>query len=86
MPVNADCHIIRVISIPLTKKPGVVTRHEIALLNTCLSNKIIQQRPVTEVIRNGEKEFREYEVIKIFKNEIEAKIYAQENSLTDIEF
>lgn len=82
--VNNDCHIIRVITIPLTKKPGVITERAIALLNTCINKEIIQQLPVIEVIRNKQKEFRGYEVIKIFKNKVEAKRYAYENSLTDI--
>ncbi len=81
---DEDCHIIRVITIPLTKKPGTITKPVIALLNTCVSKEIIQQHPVIEVIRDEKKEFREYEVIKIFKNKVEAKRYAYENSLTDI--
>ncbi len=82
--VNNDCHIIRVITIPLTKKTGVIAERSIALLNTCINNEIIQQRPVIEVIRNEQKEFREYEVIRVFKNKVEAKRYAYENNLTDI--
>jgi len=79
-----DCHIIRVITIPLTKKPASITKHVIALLDTCISKEIVQQRPVIEVIRNGQKEFREYEVIRIFKDELEARHYARLHGLTDI--
>ena len=79
-----NCHIIRVIKIPLTKKTGVITECAIALLNTCINNEIIQQRPIIEVIRKEQKEFREFEVIKLFKDKVEAKRYAYENNLTDI--
>ena len=81
-----DCHIIRVIEIPLTKKPGVVGYKKIVLLNTCLNNEFGQQLPVIEVIRNGIKEFREYEIIQFFENKKEAEKYAKDNGITDIDF
>ncbi len=88
MPLNTptDCHIIRVIEIPLTKKPGVLGYKKIVLLNTCLDNEFGQQLPVIEVIRNGIKEFREYEIIKFFEVQKEAKKYAKDNAITDVDF
>ncbi len=83
---QSDCHIIRVVEIPLTKKPNVPSESKIALLNTCLNDEIPQQRPVIEVIRNGEKAFRELEIIKIFADRNEAENYAKENEITDSEF
>lgn len=82
----ADCQIIRVIEIPLTKKPNVPSEPKFALLNTCLNDEIPQQRPVEEVVRNGKKEFREVEIIKIFADKKEAEIYAKENGLIDVKF
>jgi len=82
----SDCRIIRIVEIPMTKKPNVPTESKIALLNTCLNDKIPQQRPIIEVIRNGKKEFREFEIIKVFADKIEAEKYAQENDIKDISF
>lgn len=82
----SDCQIIRVVKIPLTKKPNVETQSKIVLLNTCLNDEIPRQRPVMEVLRNGEKKFREFEVIKVFADRKEAEKFAEENGLTDIEF
>lgn len=81
---QSDCHIIRVVEIPLTKKPNVPTESKIALLNTCLNDEFPQQRPVVEVIRNEKKEFREFEIIKVFTNRKEAEEYAKENGITDV--
>ncbi len=83
---QSDCHIIRVVEIPMTKKPNVPSEPKIALLNTCLNDTIPQQRPVIEVIRNGKKAFREFEIIRIFKDNAEAEKYAEDNGLTDVEF
>lgn len=82
----SDCHVIRVVEIPMTKKTNVPSEPKIALLNTCLNDEIPQQRPVIEVIRNGKKEFREFEIIKVFTDKIEAEKYAQENGIKDINF
>jgi hypothetical protein len=83
----ADCQIIRLEKVPLTKKPNTQTEFQlIVLLNTCLTDEIPQQRPVIEVIRNGTKEFREYEIIKIFASKNQAEIYAKEHGLTDVKF
>ncbi|MBA3683547.1 MAG: hypothetical protein H0W73_20635 [Bacteroidetes bacterium] len=68
-----ECHVIRVIAMPLIKRPGTVTTQEIELLNICVSKQIPQQRPVIEIVTNEKKEFCEFEVIRIFDNEAEAK-------------
>lgn len=83
---QSDCHIIRVVDIPLTKKTNMPSEPKFVLLNTCLDDEIPQQRPVIEVIRNGEKAFREFEIIRIFLDKDEAKEYANDNKITDSEF
>ena len=80
----ADCYLIRTIDIPLTKKPNVPTESKIALLNTCPADKIPQQRPVIEVIRNGKTEHREYEVLRTFVDIEEARIFADGHGITDL--
>jgi hypothetical protein len=82
----ADCQIIRKIDFPLTKKPNVKTNKKFALLNTCLNDEIPMQRPSIEVIRNDKKENRLFEVIKTFANKTEAKNYAKENKITDVNY
>ena len=82
----ADCRIIRLTELPLTKKPNVPTTLKIALLDTCLNDDIPQQRPVIEVVRNGKKEFREYDVVKTFADKAEAGKYAKENGLFDVDY
>jgi hypothetical protein len=81
----ADCRIIRQLELPLSKKPNVPLPLKIALLDTCLNDPIPQQRPVIEVLRNGKKVVREFEVIRIFVDLREAEIYARENGLPDID-
>jgi hypothetical protein len=83
---STDCRIVRVVEVPLTKKPGVKTESKIAVLNTCLTDEIVQQRPVVEVIRNGQKEFREFEIVKIFSSQADAENYARENRLVDVDY
>ncbi|MDD1777918.1 MAG: hypothetical protein LUQ65_07085 [Candidatus Helarchaeota archaeon] len=38
-------------------------------------------RPVMEIIENGKKSYCEFDVIKVFKDAIEAKDYAKKNSI-----
>jgi hypothetical protein len=83
---STDCQIIRVVEFPLSKKPNIKTESKIAVLNTCLTDKIPQQRPVIEVIRNGRKEFREFEVIKIFSDQAEAENHARDHGLVDVDY
>lgn len=80
----ADCHIIRIEEIPLTKRLDAKTESKIALLNTCLNDKTPQQRPVVEVIIDGKEEFREYEIIRLFADKAEAETYAKANGVIDI--
>jgi hypothetical protein len=82
----ADCRIIRVVELPLSKRPNVPTAPKIALLDTCLNDPIPQQRPVIEVMRGGKKAFREYDIIKIFADRAEAESYARENGISDADF
>jgi len=41
-------------------------------------------RPMTEIVVNGEKILAEYDVMKIFNDEVEAKEYAKKNSINII--
>lgn len=81
----ADCHVIRTIDVPLTKKPNVPKDRKIALLNTCLKDETPQQRPVIEIVRNGKKEFREYEVLRVFADLKEAIDFAAEQGIKDFD-
>jgi hypothetical protein len=38
-------------------------------------------RPVMELMKNGKKIYGEFEVIKVFKDEVEAKGYAMKNRI-----
>ena len=82
----ADCRIIRLIELPLSKRPDKPQPPKIALLETCLKDEIPQQRPVIEIFRGGQKTVREFEVIKTFADQKEAETYAAENGLTDVDF
>ena len=41
-------------------------------------------RPTIEVVRDGETKYVEYDVVKYFDNEAEAKEYAKQNNIDDI--
>jgi hypothetical protein len=83
----ADCQIIRVIGFPLGKRdPKEKVTKKLALLNTCLNDKEIMQRPSILVTRNGKKESRLFDVMKTFANKTEAKTYAKENGITDVKY
>jgi len=82
----ADCRIIREVGFPLTKKPDIKTTRKLALLDTCLRDDPPQQRPTEEVIRNGKKEFRAFEVLMVFADRTEAEKYARANGITDTNF
>jgi hypothetical protein len=83
LPKN-DCEIIRIIDMPLTKRPNVATNPQIALLNTCIFDEMAVQRPSIEVLRLGKKQFRLFEVTKIFADKHEAEKYAKNNNVFDI--
>lgn len=83
----ADCQIIRLIDFPIGKRATneKVTK-KLALLNTCLNDAEIMQRPSILVTRNGKKENRLFEVMKTFASKTEAKNYAKENGITDVKY
>ncbi|MBS1794738.1 MAG: hypothetical protein JSS81_12840 [Acidobacteria bacterium] len=83
---NGDCRIIRVVFVPLTKRPDVVRTPRLALLDVCLKDAIPQQRPVVEIERDGRRQFREFAVLRLFADRAEAEQYARENDLTDVDY
>lgn len=44
-----------------------------------------QDRPVVEIVQDGETKYVEYDLIKFFKDEAEARAYAEKNNITRIE-
>lgn len=85
LPKN-DCEIIRIIDFPLTKRPNAPKNPKIALLNTCLFDETVVQRPSIEVMRMGKKQTRLFAVIKTFENKREAEKYAKANQLFDVNY
>lgn len=81
------CKIIRVIGMPLQKRPDAKTTPTIALLDVCLPPEANNKaHPVISFEENGKKVSRIFEVIKTFKDRAEAKKYAAENGVIDMEF
>lgn len=54
--------------------------------NICLLKIYFKERkitsPIIELVRNGKRRFFEFEVVKIFKDEIEARNYAEKNAVS----
>lgn len=84
-PPDNGCRVVRRVAIPLTKRPGQKLKQAAALVNVCLSDPGMRQRPVTGVLVSGKKEWREFEVEKVFKSEKEARRFAKENNITDFD-
>jgi len=82
------CHIIRVVSYPVTKiiDPQNPPKNRICLLNVCPPDKGMVSRPMTAKMINGKVVYREYDVVKVFENADEARKYAQENGILDVNF
>ncbi|MHC9542218.1 MAG: hypothetical protein AB9903_22130 [Vulcanimicrobiota bacterium] len=86
-----DQFIIRMISLQHCKKgPGrcdkckAMSARKYCLLN--ISPKGVMQRPVIEVEIKGQKEWREYDIEKIFEGRAEAERYAKENRITNVKW
>lgn len=79
---NGPCRIIRKVMYPVTHTSSVKQTLEIGLLDLC--PKEIAARPMMYVTVHGKQVMREYDVIRVFKSEAEARKYAAENNITDI--
>lgn len=78
------CKIIRKVMYPITKTSSVKQTLEIGLLDLCPTQ--VASRPMYSFFINGNMVMKEYDVIKTFKTEAEARKYAAENNITDISF
>lgn len=85
---ESQCKIIRIVPLPLSKKvpPKIKPVPKIALLDICPDNYGMMQRPVIGVRINGKKMWREFDVVKTFRNRAEAKAYAKTNKIKDVKF
>ena len=85
-------HIIRRIRLAHCKRgPEVCDKcremdvERICLLDICPPNPGLEQRRVIEVTIDGETTWREFDVVKVFRDAQEAAAYAAENGILDAE-
>jgi hypothetical protein len=78
------CKIIRKVMYPITKTSSVKQTLEIALLDLCPTE--VASRPMYSFFINGNMVMKEYDVVKTFKTEAEARKYAADNKITDVNF
>ncbi len=78
------CKIIRKVMYPITKTSSVTQTLEIALLDLCPTQ--VASRPMMPFMVNGQMVWKEYDVVRIFKDEAEARKYAAANGITDMSF
>lgn len=81
---NVPCQVIRKVMYPVSKTNDGKQKLRIALLNLCPPNKGMTARPMIAMMINGEMKMFEYDVQKVFKNEKEARQYAEQNNIKDI--
>ncbi len=83
---KSECQVIRKVLYPVSKRrtPDQKLRH--ALLDICPPNKGMVARPMTTIMVDGEPVYYEYDVIKVFENEKDAKKYAKENNISDASY
>jgi hypothetical protein len=86
-------YIIRKIRIAHCKKgPSVCDKcremdaERICLLDICPSREGEIQRRVIQVNIGGEKVWREFDIVRAFESEEEAREYANRNAIEDVEF
>jgi predicted Fe-Mo cluster-binding NifX family protein len=86
------CHIIRRIRTAHCKRgPEVCEKcremdvDRICLLDICPPDAGLVQRRVIEVTIDGETEWREFDVVRVFADEQEAAAYAAQNGIEDID-
>jgi hypothetical protein len=84
--LNPECKIIRKVLYPVSKRRTPDQKIRIAILDICPPNRGMVARPTTSIIVDGEATYYEYDVIRVFADEKEAKKFARENKLTDVSF
>jgi len=57
-----------------------------SLIDVFPPNRGMVQRPVTEVTIDGTKQYLEYDVVKVFATEAEARAFAAQHQLTDCQW
>ena len=62
------------------------TATAIMLLDIAPPNPGLVQRPVIEVIRDGQSQWCEYDVLRCFADEAEARAYAAANGIVDAQY
>lgn len=80
------CKVIRKVHYPVTQKNPSSQPLRIALLDLCPENRGMMARPMLSFMVDGKIIMREYDVVKIFKKEKEARKYAKKNKIDDISF
>jgi hypothetical protein len=78
------CKVIRMVKYPVTQTSSVKQTLEIALLDLCPAQ--IAARPMYSFMIDGNMVMKEYDVLKTFKTEAEARKYATENNIKDLVF
>ena len=78
------CKIIRKVMYPVTKSSADKQTLEIALLDLCPTQ--VAARPMYSFMVDGKMTMKEYDVVRTFKTEAEARKFAMENGVTDMSF
>ena len=79
----SECRIIRRVLYPVSKRPMPGRKLRIALLNVCPPNRGKVARP-TVATKSGAN--LEFDIVRLFDTEEEAKRFAQSNGISDVEF
>lgn len=80
------CKIIRKVLYPVSQVRTPDQKLKIAVLDICPPDKGKPARPLTTIVVDGKLKYREYDVVKVFDSEKDAKKYAEENKITDAEY
>jgi len=81
---TVPCKIIRKVSYPVTQTSSEKQTLEIALLDLCPT--YFAARPMYSFMVDGKPVNKEYDVLRTFKTEAEARKYAVDNNITDVVF
>jgi len=84
------CYIIRRIRLAHCKRGPAhcekcreMDEERVCLLDICPPNPGMVQRRVIEIEVEGERAWREFEVVRVFEDDAEARAYASENGVED---
>lgn len=83
---KVECKIIRRVMYPVSQTSTPDQKLRIALLDLCPENKGMVARPMMSMFVNGKIEMFEYDVVKVFDSEAEAKKFAEENNIKDANY